>query len=381
AESGQTQQLKTQQIETQEMPAAAAARAQPAESTQMIDTAAASTAPVDFDLTGQFESQTVQINLDADDPVSEADFHLAYGLYDEAALLLKQAAEKEPDRNEIRIKLAETYFAAGKRAEFEDTARALRPKLSAGEWQKIAIMGQQLAPDSPLFVDTAPSADVAPGDLDLDLGAGEAPAAKEPQEASAALDFSLDELEAPRLDEPQIELAADRGEALEFDLTQFDLASPSPPQAPAAEKKAESKDESLLDFDLDLSGFDSGEPPAPAPQATAQPESEPPETPETPELAQAPEPLDVPAPSEAEAEAEAETPGPQEIRLDDIDLGDVSIEGDASASDEAATKLDLARAYVDMGDNEMARSLLEEVAQQGNAEQKKDARKLIEELG
>src|SRR3546814_14918444 len=86
--------------------------------------------------------------LDANDPVSEADFHLAYGLYDEAALLLRQAAEKEPQRNDIGIKLAETYFAAGKTAEFAQTAAALKPKVSASEWQKLAIMGQQLNPCS-----------------------------------------------------------------------------------------------------------------------------------------------------------------------------------------------------------------------------------------
>ncbi len=48
--------------------------------------------------------------------------------------------------------------------------------------------------------------------------------------------------------------------------------------------------------------------------------------------------------------------------------------------DETSTKLDLARAYVDMGDNEMARALLDEVVQHGNAQQKQQAQALIARL-
>ncbi|HET6546476.1 MAG TPA: FimV/HubP family polar landmark protein [Rhodanobacteraceae bacterium] len=45
------------------------------------------------------------------------------------------------------------------------------------------------------------------------------------------------------------------------------------------------------------------------------------------------------------------------------------------------TKLDLARAYLDMGDPEGARSMLEEVLAEGSAAQRDDARKLMEEIG
>ncbi len=60
--------------------------------TQVQEPAQAATGgrAVDFDVTSNFASETVQINLDAGDPLSEAEFHRAYGLYDEAALLLKQ---------------------------------------------------------------------------------------------------------------------------------------------------------------------------------------------------------------------------------------------------------------------------------------------------
>jgi pilus assembly protein FimV len=55
-------------------------------------------------------------------------------------------------------------------------------------------------------------------------------------------------------------------------------------------------------------------------------------------------------------------------------------EGSADQWDEAATKLDLAKAYIDMGDAEGARSILEEVQVEGNADQKRQATELAAQL-
>jgi pilus assembly protein FimV len=52
----------------------------------------------------------------------------------------------------------------------------------------------------------------------------------------------------------------------------------------------------------------------------------------------------------------------------------------ADAIEAAATKLELARAYLDMGDVEGARGMLEEVTQEGTAEQRQDARRLLDEI-
>lgn len=52
----------------------------------------------------------------------------------------------------------------------------------------------------------------------------------------------------------------------------------------------------------------------------------------------------------------------------------------ADAIEAAATKLELARAYLDMGDVEGARGMLEEVAQEGTDEQRQDARRLLDEI-
>jgi pilus assembly protein FimV len=47
---------------------------------------------------------------------------------------------------------------------------------------------------------------------------------------------------------------------------------------------------------------------------------------------------------------------------------------------EVGTKLDLARAYMDMGDPDGARSILEEVVQEGNSNQKQEAMRLLDSI-
>ena len=51
-----------------------------------------------------------------------------------------------------------------------------------------------------------------------------------------------------------------------------------------------------------------------------------------------------------------------------------------SGDDAVGTKLDLARAYLDMGDPEGARSMLQEVLTEGNAAQRAEAQRLIDEI-
>ncbi len=47
---------------------------------------------------------------------------------------------------------------------------------------------------------------------------------------------------------------------------------------------------------------------------------------------------------------------------------------------EVGTKLDLARAYVDMGDPDGARNILDEVLTEGSVSQKQEAKRLLDSL-
>ena len=59
------------------------------------------------------------------------------------------------------------------------------------------------------------------------------------------------------------------------------------------------------------------------------------------------------------------------------DLDDLMLPDDV---DEVSTKLDLARAFIDMGDTEGARGSLEEVMSEGNADQKTEAKALLDQI-
>ncbi len=125
--------------------------------------------------------------------------------------------------------------------------------------------------------------------------------------------------------------------------------------------------DSLDDLDFDLDDFDLDE----ESEAAAQPETS--ELDELDDLDFGSEVDDVLA-QDTQAAFSDEGGSSLEASLDD-DLDFLS-EGD-----EVATKLDLARAYMDMGDMEGASAILQEVIEQGSDEQKQEAMSLLENAG
>jgi pilus assembly protein FimV len=129
-------------------------------------------------------SSETAVNLDQGDPLAEADFHMAYGLYDQAADLIRIAIGREPDRRDLKLKLLEVFFVWGNKEQFLQAARELadtRAEAAPGEWEKIVIMGKQLAPEDPLFAAGAAVSGAASAGVDLDLAGGQ----------SAGLDFDM----------------------------------------------------------------------------------------------------------------------------------------------------------------------------------------------
>ena len=62
------------------------------------------------------------------------------------------------------------------------------------------------------------------------------------------------------------------------------------------------------------------------------------------------------------------------------DMGLDSDERDSPTMTEVGTKLDLARAYIDMGDPDGARSILNEVLEEAGEAQRQEAQKLLDDL-
>jgi pilus assembly protein FimV len=85
------------------------------------------------------------------------------------------------------------------------------------------------------------------------------------------------------------------------------------------------------------------------------------------------ETVEQPAPSMSESTAEFPT-----MELGPEDMSDELHE--ARTMTEVGTKLDLARAYVDMGDPAGARSILEEVLDEGDEGQRQQAQQLLDSL-
>ncbi|MFE8069744.1 FimV/HubP family polar landmark protein [Marinobacteraceae bacterium S3BR75-40.1] len=278
-------------------------------------------------------------------------------------------------------------------------------------------------PETGLAEEEAPKSDEAP-DIEAELEES----LETPEEEGGDFDDSfLEELDAEldkvteegEEDITEEKASGDELDDLELDVSDDDLAlieevagdeeteglePPSLEEESAEEGAAEESDESealgladeepLLDMDLDEpETATEGEPAEPLEELG---ETETPE--ETPEeaidsLAEEPEEVVDETQAEVEepdlesefddsileeaSEASAET---ESVETPDTDLGEDEDFDFLAGTDEAATKLDLARAYIEMGDSDGARDILEEVALEGSDEQKQEAQTLLKKL-
>ena len=81
-------------------------------------------------------------------PMTEADFHLAYGLYDEAAQMLKTAIAADPDRHELKVKLADIADNADE-ARLASLDAATAERLRDKYRRALAALGQPATPAAP----------------------------------------------------------------------------------------------------------------------------------------------------------------------------------------------------------------------------------------
>lgn len=203
------------------------APAKPARAERPTPAAAAAALPPEETLS----NQTV-INLDQADAVAEADFHMAYGLYDQAAELVQKALEASPNRRDLKLKLLEVFFVWGNKDSFLKAAQNLRSEIGQGadaDWDKVVIMGRQICPGEKLFTETTAAA----GTVDVDLEAGDSP-----------LDLAFDDV-------PESSAMDDVGAALDFNLETSD-ERPAPKAAPAKPATKPIPARGLRDDSLDI---------------------------------------------------------------------------------------------------------------------------------
>ncbi|MEW8001555.1 MAG: FimV/HubP family polar landmark protein [Candidatus Thiodiazotropha sp.] len=330
------------------------------------------------------------------DPLSEADVYIAYGRYQQAEELIKQAMEKNPEREELKHKLAEIYFSAKKSQEFNALAQELHDggleEREPDTWSKIAAMGKELDPSLALFAGAAGvatggvvSGDDTLGDLGLDIASE--PVADDQQEAQAQEPQASSDVEIDSMDLSGLESIDDMdSESLEANLSMDSEflnkmeSGETPPQ-----------EEDALDIDLSDLDMDSNVEEAQQPfdladieqdsdvsaDVTAAGTSDAIELEDSETL----DNLDLES-IERELEGLSSDLDSEEPQGDDLSLLQSHSENlDLDSTDEITTKLDLARAYIDMGDIEGAKSILEEVSSEGSDTQQKEAQELLNSLG
>ncbi|MCH8499044.1 MAG: hypothetical protein LAT63_11245 [Marinobacter sp.] len=304
--------------------------------------------------------QAVEPEKAVSDDFNLSDFELDVADEDVAKAedLLDESATEESDKgDDYAIEYDTSFLQKGETAEAET---AERDELAEDDFADLETLetaeAEESIPESEL-ADLEALTDEVSSDLD-DLGELEAldDLAEEKVEELSPDESFLDELDAElekvaQDEQEDLQLADSALDDLELDVSDEDLALMEEVAEAAPEQGIETLDESdELDAELteaelaDLSELGDG-----AADAAAGDEV----------------PKVTPATGLDESLGEADE--------EDFDF--------LAGTDEAATKLDLARAYVEMGDAEGARDILEEVALEGNEEQKKEAQELLKNLG
>ena len=337
------------------------------------------------------------------DPLTEADVFMAYGRYEAAEERLNEAVQNEPNRMELRAKLLELHHATQNKDAFEAAAEDFYASLGGNEaesplWEKVVSMGSEIAPGNPLFNQGGGAADIP--------ATSEVPAIDDPGMAmtdSQVMDIGL---------ETGVFAAADLGGAseeasgddMDFNLDLGDMGGESTPAepdmdfnldiggeetpAPAAEPDMDfnldigttetAEDDAGLDFNLDIGGDTAAEEPAAGLDLDLDMG-----TTDTADAGGLDFDLDIGGGDGDVADAgglDFDTGGSDEGSLDlNLDASDTA-DADLGGGDEVGTKLDLAKAYIDMGDPEGARSILDEVMDEGSSTQKEEAQSLLGQI-
>ncbi len=106
--------------------------------------------PSEFDA---FETHQTEL-----DPISEADVYLAYGRYQQAEDLMRQAIQDYPGRDDCKLKLLEIFQANENKAAFDNFIKDLINKGKHNDkvfWNKVIEMAEELSPGSGVLIGQA----------------------------------------------------------------------------------------------------------------------------------------------------------------------------------------------------------------------------------
>ena len=325
------------------------------------------------------------------DALAQAQSHIDRGHLNQAADVLEQAIKHEPKRSDLRLKLMEVYglqndkdgFVTQERqlvANGENHAQVEQLKarfpamavLAAGVSAAVAAAAldaqyvKDLLDDKPA---PTPQADAAALDTDFDLSLDDL-------EAASPAEIAQDQQTFEALLQQQTAAKPDAQDLSDFDLD-LQLEPPAsqsdddflsglegqvadvPPVDPPTLTPA-ALDEFELPEDFDLSLADEPNAPAAKPDAFSS------------------ELDDVNAELDRLSQSLEHPPIEPSFTAEDAALGGDEPEFDfLSGTNEVATKLDLAQAYIDMGDADGAKDILSEVLTEGDEGQRSEAKEML----
>jgi pilus assembly protein FimV len=259
----------------------------------------------------------VAVQSDEVDPLAEAEIYLAYGRGAQAEQTLRDAIRRTPERSELKIKLLEVYQTLGQKAQFDHLTQELSEILEPNSPEWANVIALGRTPESSNLSLKGVSSDSAPVDLSENNHDPVAPVAPTPVATTQSVD---------RFDEG-MEFEVETDPSLPIPKAESENIS-SVPQNPVVENV-----EDAIEFDIEV--------PLPAEESLR-------DSPISPVTPEAPD--------------------------------DTLSSSELLAGAESATQLDLASAYIEIGDVKTARELLAAVVREGDPAQITRAQALLADI-
>ena len=309
------------------------------------------------------------------DPLGEADIYLSLGNYKQAEDVLLDAISKTPDDASLRLKLSEVYVSTNELDKFDAQYQQLTDLNDAEAIAKADSLRAELAAnfgagsdesyeEVSVDLDSAEQDDDASLEEVLGLEGGDASDSPE-SEGSFETDTVDELLDTAAATTDDVVEASSTDFDLDLDLEDIDLGSSEPELESTDLESLDLEDVDLdslsSDIDAEMESFDLGLEGDASVETTA-------------EVAEVANEAFKDGLSAAAATATTEAIAEDDFENfgDDLDI--------LAGEDECSTKLELAQAYLDMGDPDSAKDILDEVVSQGDSSQQDKAHKLLEDI-
>ena len=348
------------------------------------------------------DSSDEEDDLDKDDTISEVDVYLAYGLHGQAEELLTKAIERKPENAEYALKLLQTYHAQGNSVAFHETAASFHTRFGGDEnpaWADVARMGLELQPNDPLYATShADITKVRSEELDSTLDASDfLPASDTDSSGSISRNFGSSETTVDLVDGGDQSSFMDESLDPAFAFDETDLEATGDFTAISEELSAEESksgldagggidfttidesgvavvaDDSVQDFDADLDAVSLDE------SLSLE---------ELNDMTESVDDLTLDL-DQLSGDLELDSAELLNSDLSDLDIPELATDNelllDSSAAldnsaDEMDTMMDLAKAYIDMGEKDSASNALDEIIKSGSPEQVTEAENLLRKI-